>query len=313
MTILLFTGEKKSTHQFGCAGVLCLCAYSAAIHKKGRKSQPSLARCTPVMSNLGHLFFSLLQRWRGGRHKLTMPLFQRSYSVCLSMYTATNVCFERAYMHGTSLSLWFNMHNWSIHYCKTGAACFSFQRMEVPWKWLTVTWKGIALQPSSCWLSEAGKCTMLSLWVLSGVSCFKRIWGWLFSLVISKGGFTYRHFCVWRLGGEVESHFLVGYTCQGLADGGICPRFQLKVNLFFSAFNIDIQQRDSASIASKSSKVFCWNDLLQLCGREVDINKVEFPCLLQVGTNVLLDMLLLIWQRFQRNLWHHQRHWCHVF
>lgn len=158
---------------------------------------------------------------------------------------------------------------------------------------------------------------MLSLWVLSGVSCFKRIWGWLFSLVISKGGFTYRHFCVWRLGGEVESHFLVGYTCQGLADGGICPRFQLKVNLFFSAFNIDIQQRDFALITSKSSKVFCRNDLLQLCGREVDINKVEFPCLLpcllQVGTNVLLDMLLLIWQRFQRNLWHHQRHWCHVF
>lgn len=126
MTILLFTGEKKSTHQFGCAGVLCLCAYSAAIHKKGRKSQPSLARCTPVMSNLGHLFFSLLQRWRGGRHKLTMPLFQRSYSVCLSVYTATNVCFERAYMHGTSLSLWFNMHNWSIHYCKTGTAWFFF-------------------------------------------------------------------------------------------------------------------------------------------------------------------------------------------
>lgn len=31
--------------------------------KKGRKkSQPSLARCTPVMSNLGHLFFSRLQR-----------------------------------------------------------------------------------------------------------------------------------------------------------------------------------------------------------------------------------------------------------
>lgn len=128
MTILLFTGEKKSTYQFGCAGVLCLCAYSAAIHKKGRTSQPSLARCTPVMSNLGHLFFSLLQRWRGGRHKLTMPLFQRSYSVCLSVYTATNVCFERAYMHGTSLSLWFNMHNWSIHYCKTGAACFFFFR-----------------------------------------------------------------------------------------------------------------------------------------------------------------------------------------
>lgn len=61
-------------------------------------------------------------------------------------------------------------------------------------------------------------------------------WGWLFSLVISKGGFTYRHFCVWRLGGEVESHFLVGYTCQGLADGGICPRFQLKVNPFFFFF-----------------------------------------------------------------------------
>lgn len=37
ITIFLFTEMESCTHQSACAGVVCLCAYSAPIHKKGRK------------------------------------------------------------------------------------------------------------------------------------------------------------------------------------------------------------------------------------------------------------------------------------
>lgn len=215
--------------------------------------------------------------------------------------------FERAYMHGTSLSLWFNMHNWSIHYCKTGAAC-CFQRREVVGSDLegqrfATPFTLVIRSRRSLWgLFWAGSIIFEDDWFISD-SCRKIHLQPLICLEIKWGGLNH----VSELVGPAKNLLMVASDLSAQGE---------KIFLLHSTFT---SGRDFALITPNLSKFSAEaaESLATLWSRgwhkQVNSAIPLFAALLASGLNKYTYMSWLTWQSFRCTLWHHQKYRCHVF